>query len=296
MQSSPIYRFFPIALLIICLFSTGCSHRTDSYTRTAVVRKPSADGTAVFTTSAAVIDLSHTKDGYFMARATASSNVKLQLTGTDGVTYTYNLRPTYDAFPFTSGDGTYQLSLYEAVTGNRYAMLFSKAVSVALADPFGPYLYPNQYVAFSADSPAVAKAAELTAPTDSDLAVITQIYNYMITHFTYDYSKAATVADGYLPDLDAVFAAQTGICLDYAALMTAMLRSQGIPTRLEIGYYKQAYHAWISTYTPEKGWLNGVVRFNGKSWQLLDPTFASTSSQPETFLARREDYMTNYIY
>ncbi len=34
--------------------------------------------------------------------------------------------------------------------------------------------------------------------------------------------------------------------------MTAMLRSQGIPTKLEIGYSGEAYHAWIST------WIDGV--------------------------------------
>ena len=52
------------------------------------------------------------------------------------------------------------------------------------------------------------------------------------------------------------FPPEKGICFDYAALMTAMLRSQGIPTKLEIGYSGEVYHAWISTYIDEIGWVD----------------------------------------
>lgn len=73
-------------------------------------------------------------------------------------------------------------------------------------------------------------------------------------------------------------ASQKGICYDYAALMTAMLRSQGIPTRMEVGYVSGGvYHARISTYIAEVGWINGVIRFDGVNWTLMDPTFAASS-------------------
>ncbi len=39
----------------------------------------------------------------------------------------------------------------------------------------------------------------------SDLDIISSVYNYIITHFTYDYSKASSVTSGYLPDIDEVF-------------------------------------------------------------------------------------------
>ena len=68
-----------------------------------------------------------------------------------------------------------------------------------------------------------------------------------------------------------------GICFDYAALMTAMLRSQGIPTKLEIGYSGEVYHAWISTYIDEIGWVDNVIQFDGKSWSLIDPTLAASN-------------------
>ena len=44
-----------------------------------------------------------------------------------------------------------------------------------------------------------------------------------------------------------------------APLMAAMLRSQGIPTRLEIGYSKDAYHAWVSVYIEDIGWIDSII-------------------------------------
>ena len=101
---------------------------------------------------------------------------------------------------------------------------------------------------------------------------------------------------GYLPVVDEVYKSNTGICFDYAAVMATMLRSQGIPTRLEVGYMGEEYHAWISVYTEDTGWINGVIVFDGTSWCLLDPTFASTSQSPKNFLTEDSKYTTKYVY
>ena len=69
----------------------------------------------------------------------------------------------------------------------------------------------------------VAKAEELADGASSDLDIISSVYNYIITHFTYDYSKASSVTSGYLPDTDEVFTAEKGICFDYAAVMTFLM-------------------------------------------------------------------------
>lgn len=313
MKSCQMYRFIPIMLLCVCLFTGGCSQNKDqpsathnqtpateaaSHTdHTPQVLTPQADGTKTFTTDTAVIDISHTQEGYIMAKYTGSNaKPKLQLTGIDGITYTYSLYKDYSTFPLTSGDGTYQVGVYENVSDDRYTTLLSETFSVTLTDPLKPYLYPNQYVNFTADSLPVAKAEELADGASSDLDIISSVYNYIITHFTYDYSKASSVTSGYLPDIDEVFTSEKGICFDYAAIMACMLRSQGIPTRLEVGYMKEQYHAWVSTYIPEKGWINGVIRFDGKDWEMMDPTFASTSHSPKKFVTENDNYTTKYIY
>lgn len=116
-----------------------------------------------------------------MAKYTGSNaKPKLQLTGTDGITYTYSLYKDYSTFPLTSGDGTYQVGVYENVSDDRYTTLLSETFSVTLTDPLKPYLYPNQYVNFTADSLPVAKAEELADGASSDLDIISSVYNYII--------------------------------------------------------------------------------------------------------------------
>ena len=83
-------------------------------------------------------------------------------------------------------------------------------------------MFPK-YVNFTADSLPVAKAEELADGASSDLDIISSVYNYIITHFTYDYSKASSVTSGYLPAIDEVFTSEKGICFDYAAVMTFLM-------------------------------------------------------------------------
>lgn len=256
-----------------------------------------ADGTVVYGNSSVTIDASNTSEGYVMVNYTGSnSKVKFQLTGTDNVTYTYNLHGGYEVFPLTSGNGTYKLGVFENIEGTSYSTLFTQSIDVTITNEFGPFLYANQYVNFTASSTAVEKSSELSATANSDLEVVESVYNYIIDNFTYDYDKAATVQSGYLPVVDEIMSSQTGICFDYAAVMATMLRTQNIPTRLEVGYMEDVYHAWISTYIEDKGWINGIIEFDGTEWKLMDPTFASTSSKPQNFLTETDQYMTKYVY
>ena len=264
---------------------------------TPVVLTGSADGTVTYGNDSVTVDASHTQEGYLMVSYSGSnSKVKLQITGSDEITYTYNLHDGYETFPLTSESGSYTVGVFENIEGTSYSTLFTQAIDVTIQDEFGPYLYANQYVNFSADSKVISKAMELSASANDDLEVIENVYNYIITNFTYDYDKAAAVQSGYLPDVDDVLASQTGICFDYAAVMASMLRCERIPTRLEVGYMDDVYHAWISTYIKDKGWVNGIIEFDGNDWKLMDPTFASTSSDPKDFLTQTDEYITKYVY
>ncbi|MBP5745533.1 MAG: transglutaminase domain-containing protein, partial [Lachnospiraceae bacterium] len=114
----------------------------------------------------------------------------------------------------------------------------------------------------------------------------------------YDYDKAENVESTYIPDVDNILNIKKGICFDYASLMASMLRSQGIPTRLEIGYAGDAYHAWISTYIKDVGWVNGIIKFDGKNWELMDPTFAANMSEDKlkTFIGEGDNYVVKFMY
>lgn len=261
--------------------------------------QPSADGNSVYQNETAVIDYSNCADGYFMVQYLGTCpKVKLQLIGPDNITYTYNLTTSPDAFPLSAGSGAYNIAIYENITGNQYSTALSTEIEAAITNPFGAFLYPNQYVTFTPENKACKMAVELAEYSDSDLDVISNVYNYIISHISYDIQKAENIQSGYIPDIDAVLEAGTGICLDYACLMAAMLRSQSIPTQVEVGYVGEAYHAWISTYVEDIGWINGIIQFNGQDWQLMDPTTAAANGDEELekFIGDGSHYLAKYIY
>lgn len=263
--------------------------------------KPEASGVLVKQNSRAVIDYSNTGDGYVMVQYTAETTkrLKVQIKG-PSTTYTYNLnKGEWTAFPLSDGDGNYQIQVYQNTTGNRYSLVLSVGQNVTLHDEFAPFIRPNQYVNYSADSVAVAKAAELTKDLTDPLEKVAVVYDYVIRNLTYDRIKAATVKSGYLPDLDAVLNARRGICFDYASLMTGMLRSQGVPCKLVIGYAGTAYHAWINVWVEGIGWVDNAIYFNGTAWQRMDPTFASTGRKSEAimkYIGDGRNYTAKYLY
>lgn len=267
---------------------------------TPVCLVPEASGTVEERNDVAVIDLSHTDCGYIMASYTGSvPKIKLRITCPDGIQYTYDLHGDgYETFPLSSGNGDYEAAIYENISGTNYSTCLYTSFSVQLKDEFLPFLYPNQYVDFNAESKTVQTGAELADGAADDLEVITRVYDYITSSIVYDYDKAESPPTGYTTDVDAILESGAGICLDYAAVMAAMLRSQSIPTRLEVGYAKDAYHAWISVYTAETGWLNGLIEFDGSVWTLVDPTFGANSSENalKKFIGDGSNYILQKLY
>ena len=249
----------------------GASSSGETGTRpsTPVVYEPQAPQDRTLGTDILTIDISNTDQGYIMARYSGSADkVNIQVTGPDSVAYKYFLTPSdsFTAFPLTCGNGTYQVDGYEHVKDNKYSVLFRETVDVQLKNDLLPFLYASQYVNFTKDSLAVSTAEEVVADASSDLDAVSDIYHYVITHVTYDEEKATNVSASYLPDIDETLKTGTGICFDYASLTSAMLRSQNIPAKLEIGYAGDIYHAWISVYTEETGWIDRLIEFSEDGW------------------------------
>ena len=269
----------------------------------STVIMPSADALQVYSNTKVAIDASHLEDGYVMVKVKNATDLKLKVivTGPSQVNYTYNLNGNgqYEVFPLSDGDGSYKVGVYQNISGTKYSTLFSQLMAIKLKDQFAPFLLPNQYVNYSPESKVVAKAQEITKDCTNDLQKVEKIYSFVVENLTYDKQKAATVTSGYLPDLDAVLESKTGICFDYSAVMAAMLRSQRIPTKLVIGYTGSAYHAWLNTYTKETGWVEGVIFFDGTSWKLMDPTFASSAKQSSKimeYIGNGSNYSAKYLY
>ena len=299
-----------LLIAIFCLLLGGCSgsssasrkeHSGPPRDSTPKVLTPSADGVTVYQNDFASIDASNTSQGYVMVKYNGTNEkVKLQITCPDQSCYTYLIsdRGAYDTFPLTAGNGSYTLQVLENVAGDTYTVSLAQSINVSIEDEFLPFLYPNQYVNFHTDSKAVSKGRDLAKDTYSDLDVVQNIYNYVIKNISYDTEKAQNVSYGYVPDIDDTLSSKKGICFDYAALMTSMLRSQNIPTKLEVGYSGDAYHAWISTYIDDKGWVDDIIQFNGDTWQIMDPTLAATndSAAVKKYIGDGSHYVVKYTY
>lgn len=248
----------------------------------------------------AVIDYSHTEDGYIMARYTAQTDkrLKLRITGPT-TTYTYNLPvDQWTVFPLSDGNGSYKAALYINTHDSKYASVMAAQFQVALKDEFAPFLRPNQYVDYSEATNTVAKGAALCAGLTHPLEKVAAVYDFVVGTLSYDHDRAATVQSGYLPVLDDVLSEEKGICFDYAALMAAMLRSQEVPCKLVVGYAGDIYHAWISVWTEENGWVDGAIFFDGHAWKRMDPTFASSRERSAEIMEFIENgnYTVKYLY
>ena len=263
---------------------------------------PDAPGTEVLSNDVVSLDISNVSDGYFTLDYSGSAEkVQIQITYPDGTVYPYPLNlGAPRVFPLTGGDGSYKVDVLEHVQDNMYSIGFSDSFSVSLTDEFRPFLYPNQYVEYTASSPTTTLAAQLSDKSADDLGYVANVYNYVVDNVVYDEELAANIGTNYIPDPASTLASKKGICFDYASLMCALLRSQQVPTKLVVGYSGTAYHAWISVYISEIGWVDNIIEFDGSNWSLMDPTLAAnkanSSSAVKEYVGDGSNYTVKYNY
>ena len=245
-----------------------------------------------------LIDASTVSEGYVGVSIRSSKQIKFQVV-CGQVKYNYNVKAdgTASFFPLQCGNGNYQFRLLENTSDNRYRELCSVTADVVLKDEFQPFLHSSTYVPYTKDSDCVKKAAELAQNKSTALEVVTAVFDYMRTNITYDYQKAATVKSGYLPNPDELLKTKKGICFDYSALAAAMLRSQGIPTKMIFGYVApdNIYHAWNVFYTKETGWVTVGYQVSKDKWYRLDITF-SAGGKDISEIINPKNYSDVYCY
>ncbi len=263
---------------------------------------PEAPGQEVLGNETISLDISNTSEGYLTLTYTGGADkVQVQITYPDGTMYPYPLNlGAPRVFPLTGGSGSYKVDVLEHVSDNMYSLGYSDNISVSINDEFRPFLYPNQYVDYTASSSTTTLGVQLSDKSADDLGYVTNVYNYVIDNVTYDEELAANIGTNYIPDPASTLASKKGICFDYASLMSALLRSQGVPTKLVVGYSGTAYHAWISVYLDEIGWVDNIIQFDGSTWSLMDPTLAAnkanSSSAIKEYVGDGSNYTVKYNY
>jgi hypothetical protein len=173
-----------IILLVIMISLTACGGGGGGSTsdpsapdrdNTPQVLDDVPSGEATFAGSGASVDYSHTSDGYIMVSYEGNNpKIKVQIAFSGQDPYTYDLVPNagYQAFPLSQGNGNYAVSVFLNVEGDKYSTATSKSFDVALTDEFAPFLRPNQYSYFTAESAAVAKGAEVSQGSKSDIDTV----------------------------------------------------------------------------------------------------------------------------
>lgn len=195
----------------------------------------------------------------------------------NNTTYYYNINADKDVFPLQMGSGAYQLAFLEQVEGNKYEIKSSASIQVKLKDDKIPFLQSASPVYWYKDSEVVKMAVKLSEKMDTDEKKAYAIYDYITKNIKYDKDKITSLETDYIPMVDEILSSGEGICFDYAALYTAMLRSINIPTKLVKGYKNDidTYHAWNEVYLQKQGWVtidttyDAVMLENGTSSKFI---------------------------
>lgn len=237
-------HIFPAIIALV--LASACWLSAIALFMNAVWPQPALDEDVLIYKGEFVLDPTGIQDGYFLARRSpTSSGLKMRVTK-NKVTYTYDLnnQGEYEIFPLQLGSGVYNVSLYRNVKGTKYAKDAEVRLDVQLTNEDGAFLAPNQYVRYTPETYAVLAAERLCEGVESDEEKFNIINDFIVQNFTYDHDRARKQKSFYLGDADMCFETRKGLCQDYAVMMCAMLRSQGIPTKLVLGYAQNFYHAW----------------------------------------------------
>lgn len=244
------------------------------------------------------IDASAASQGYVAVQAVNDKRMKLIIRKGD-VEYKYDLPNNGETaiYPLQSGNGTYTLHACQNTADNKYTEIFSQAVDVTLESETAPFLRPNQQVNYTQSSECVVLAQNLAKASADEVALVAAVYEYVKKNIKYDYEFAKNAPKGYISEPDKTLTSKKGICVDYAALVAAMLRSQGIPAKMITGYVSpdDLYHAWNMIYLEGTGWITVEIKASANQWQRVDLTFAATGADA-SFAGDGTNYLDRYVY
>ncbi len=137
------------------------------------------------------------------------------------------------------------------------------------------YTQPDTY--WEADSPEIQQIAKQLLSENEQgniMQLIKANYNFVIDHLEYskEKAKAENIRVGALKALQGA----ESVCMEYADLLIAIFRAQGIPAKAAFGYgndplitdlTNQVGHQWVQVWYPDYGWLS------------IDPTWGETGRE-----------------
>jgi len=187
--------------------------------------------------------------------------VLVEANGDKNVYTIHDSDPCY--VPLQMGSGTYKISVLQQIQGTQYKPLKSISVEVGNVDTNIMFTSPSLLVNFNNTMKAIQGYASMTKDKKTD-DKIQALYKDIVKNYSYDFDKVKNLPSDYVPVIDEMYASKKGICYDYSVLLASLLRNNGIPTKLIMGYAPEIedYHAW------------NEILINGK-WVTVDTTYDS---------------------
>jgi len=248
-----------------------------------------ANSICVFAQEEAVENLG---DGIISVRYEKESGKAIKImVEKSGIRFFYDLDDDNESLlPLQSGDGIYRICILEQERDNQYRVLLSKSLEYIAIHKNECFTNPIDIIYWEEGEAIYKKAIELTDGKKTDHEKITAIYNFTINSFDYDYDKIKNIDVNYLPSPNHMMSSKKGICYDYASAFAAMLRINGIPTRLVKGHIKgvDAYHAW-----------NEVYDSSSQRWITVDTSFDAyyiDKGLDYSFEKKQENYIAEQIF
>lgn len=125
------------------------------------------------------------------------------------------------------------------------------------------FLRPSAYCSWKRDGTLAKSAKNLFVGGSLPVGYAA----WVSVNVRYDHAKAKKLAGGkgYIPSPDRTYSERIGVCSDFASLTCAIMRINGYPTRVVIGWLDPGnlYHAWVEVYYDRK-------------WHRCDPTMWAT--------------------
>ncbi|MBP5158967.1 MAG: transglutaminase domain-containing protein [Lachnospiraceae bacterium] len=205
-----------------------------------------------------VYDNSDKKSLLVMVEGTTTSNTQR---------YYYKLNDGKNSIsvPLTEGNGSYKVRLCQVRSDGKAAVLESDDFSLNLTDRDSVFLRSSVIVNYAVSTKVTKKAKSLVKKCKTESDKIAKVYKYVVSNYKYDYEnlKTKTSTSYYVPNITTTFEKKTGICYDISCVIAAMLRSQGIETKVVTGHTPNVkeYHAW------------NQIKDSSNKWFTIDATY-----------------------
>ena len=158
--------------------------------------------------------------------------------------------------------------------------------------------YTSDDLFINSDNPEIKSTAESLIRNETNPVKVAEIlYSYVVKKLSYDYRRARE-KDYELLYASEIMERRKGVCVDYAILYTALLRSGGIPSRVATGI--PAYtilssrkkeidmgHAWVEIKLPGYGWVPVDVTLEDK-FMLQDHSLNIATEKGSGFMYKNE--------